>query len=148
MNNGAASITSGAEGRPCEPPSQVLACNIRTKVCKGAQGMDSFLLWSMLCIQLCQHLYKMSWDLGTFPALLTLPIGNNLCSGEIHGPNAVLCEDQGGGKTGLLRISAWLTILSLGVNVWRPFCFLGFTQHMLLTPAAKQVQACKKPGNI
>jgi len=59
----------------------------------------------------------------------------------------VLFEDQGRGTAGLLRISMWLINLSLGVNTWRPSWFLGFTQHTLLTPAAEQVQACKKPGN-
>lgn len=88
------------------------------------------------------------WASVYFSCLAHSPYRKQSLLRGIHGPNAVLGEAQGGGKTELLRISMWLIILSLGVNTWRPFRFLGFTQHMLLTSAAKQAQACKKPGNI
>lgn len=149
-NNGAANITSGAKKRSCRPPNKVLAYNTRTNICKGARGMNSFLLWSMLCLELCQHLYKMSRDLCIclffLPCSLSLGLiwnrKQSLLKG-IHGPNAVLFEDQGRGITGLLWISMWLIILSWGVNTWRPSWFLGFTQHMLLTPAASLQKARK-----
>ena len=67
------------------------------------------------------------------------------------GANAVLTEDWRGGKTGLLRISAWLSILSLGLNPWRPSHFWGFAPYLLLlrqsrTKSAKSWEAHESFG--
>jgi hypothetical protein len=107
----------------------------------------------MLVLGLAQYFYHMSRDLGICTSLALLmahcilsEIWKNLCSGKSMGANAVLTEDWRGGITGLLRISAWLSILSLGLNPWRPSHFWGFAPYLLLlrqsrTKSAKSWEA-------
>ena len=107
---------------------------------------------------LSQYFCHMSRDLGICSSLALLmahcilsEIWKNLCSGKSMGANAVLTEDWRGGKTGLLRISAWLSILSLGLNPWRPSHFWGFAPYLLLlrqsrTKSAKSWEAHESFG--
>lgn len=56
---------------------------------------------------------------------------------EIYGANAVLFEDQGEGKTGLLSISMCLIILLMELTLERS-CFWVLVQYMLFAFAVKQ----------